>query len=133
MGYREKQIRYHPDYLADPALAHTAKWPNTSCSWTTTTDGQAALEAVARQLPDIILLDVMMPRMDGWETLDALQSNEQTADIPVLMLTAMHGSEPVQRSFDHGSVWYYSKPVTDIYDLLLVIRRILERQDEPAS
>jgi len=99
----------------------------------TASDGQAALEAVARQLPDIILLDVMMPRMDGWETLDALQSNEQTADIPVLMLTAMHGSEPVQRSFDHGSVWYYSKPVTDIYDLLLVIRRILERQDEPAS
>ncbi len=96
-------------------------------------DGQTALKLVAQQPPDIILLDVMMPRMDGWETLQALQDDEQTADIPVLMLTAVRGSESVKKSFDRGSVWHYSKPITDHDDLLLVIRRILERQDEPAS
>jgi len=94
-------------------------------------DGQAALKLVARQPPDIILLDVMMPRMDGWETLQALQDNEQTADIPVLMLTAVRGSESVKKSFDRGSIWYYSKPITDHHDLLLVIRRILDQQDYP--
>ena len=91
-------------------------------------DGQAALELVAQQPPDIILLDVMMPRMDGWETLKILQDDEQTADIPVLMLTAVRGSESVKKSFDRGSVWYYSKPITDHHDLLLVIRRILDQQ-----
>ncbi len=90
-------------------------------------DGQAALKLVAQQQPDIILLDVMMPRMDGWETLKILQDNEQTADIPVLMLTAVRGSESVKKSFDGGSVWYYSKPITDHHDLLLVIRRILDQ------
>ena len=69
-------------------------------------DGQAALELVEQHPPDIILLDVMMPRMDGWETLQALQDDEQTADIPVLMLTAVRGSESVRRRFDQGSVWY---------------------------
>ncbi len=98
--------------------------------WVSTArDGQAALKLVARQLPDIILLDVMMPRMDGWETLHALQADEQTANIPVLMLTAVRGSESVKKSFDRGSVWYYSKPITDHHDLLLVIRRILDQQD----
>ena len=91
-------------------------------------DGQAALELADQHPPDIILLDVMMPRMNGWETLQALQDNEQTADIPVLMLTAMRGSESVKKSFDRGSVWYYSKPITDHHDLLLVIRQILDQQ-----
>ena len=91
-------------------------------------DGQAALELADQHPPDIILLDVMMPRMDGWETLQALQDDEQTADIPVLMLTAVRGSESVKKSFDRGSVWYYSKPITDHDDLLLVIRRILDEQ-----
>ena len=91
-------------------------------------DGQTALQLVDREPPDIILLDVMMPRMDGWETLKILQDDEQTADIPVLMLTAVRGSESVKKSFDRGSVWYYSKPITDHHDLLLVIRRILDQQ-----
>lgn len=91
-------------------------------------DGQAALKLAEQHLPDIILLDVMMPRMDGWETLKSLQANEETANIPVLMLTAVRGSESVKKSFDRGSVWYYSKPITDHHDLLLVIRRILDQQ-----
>ena len=94
----------------------------------TARDGQTALKLVGRHPPDIILLDVMMPRMDGWETLKILQDNEQTADIPVLMLTAVRGSESVKKSFDRGSVWYYSKPITDHHDLLLVIRRILDQK-----
>ena len=91
-------------------------------------NGTTGLERAEMLQPDLILLDVMMPRMDGWETLHALQADEQTANIPVLMLTAMRGSESVKKSFDQGSVWYYSKPITDHHDLLLVIRRILDQQ-----
>ena len=94
----------------------------------TAPDGRAALELVEAQRPSIILLDVMMPRLNGWQTLQALQSNESTAAIPVLMLTALRGSEPVKESFDRGSVWSYPKPITDYHDLLLVIRRILDQQ-----
>ena len=93
-------------------------------------NGEEALAAVDAQDPDIILMDVMMPRMDGWETLQALQADEQTANIPVLMLTAVRGSDAVKKSFDRGSVWYYSKPITDYHDLLLVIRRILDQKLE---
>ena len=93
-------------------------------------NGEEALEAVAAQHPDIVLMDVMMPRMDGWAALKALQSNEDTAQIPVLMLTALRGSKPVTQSFDHGSIWYYAKPITDYHDLLLVIRRILDQKLE---
>ena len=60
-----------------------------------------------------------------------MQADEQTADIPVLMLTAVRGSDSVKKSFDRGSVWYYSKPITDHHDLLLVIRRILDEQSYP--
>ncbi len=93
-------------------------------------NGEEALEAVDAQRPDIILMDVMMPRMDGWETLQALQADEHTANIPVLMLTAVRGSDAVKKSFDRGSVWYYAKPITDYHDLLLVIRRILDQKLE---
>ncbi len=102
---------------------------------TTAANGEEALEAVEAQHPDIIMMDVMMPRMDGWAALKALQSNDNTAQIPVLMLTALRGSEPVTQSFDHGSTWYYAKPITDYHDLLLVIRQILDQTkvDQPAE
>lgn len=96
----------------------------------TASNGEQALQTVAAQPPDIILMDVMMPRMDGWETLKALQADEQTAHIPVLMLTALRGSAPVKTSFDHGSIWFYAKPITDYHDLLLVIRRILDQKQQ---
>ncbi len=112
------------DFLAAGCEFFTSKGYQVS----TASDGKAALELVAQLRPDIILLDVMMPRMDGWETLQALQADEQTADIPVLMLTAARGPESVKKSFDHGSIWYYSKPITDHHDLLLVIRRILDQR-----
>ncbi len=89
-------------------------------------DGLQGLERVAEQKPDLIILDVMMPRMDGWETLQRLQSDEETAQIPVLMLTALKEPEDVKEGFDLGCTWFYTKPITDYEDLLLVIRRILE-------
>jgi len=100
---------------------------------TTASDGEQALEAVALAPPDIILMDVLMPRLDGWDTLNALQSNPETVDIPVLMLTALRGSDPVKQSFNSGSTWFYPKPILDYHDLLLVIRRILDQAGQPTT
>ena len=96
-------------------------------------NGEAALASVAAERPDIILMDVMMPRMDGWDTLKVLQDDEQTVQIPVLMLTALRGTDPVKQSFDRGSVWFYAKPITDYHDLLLVIRQILDEKSQPGE
>jgi len=96
------------------------------CQVTEAYDGIQALEQVKQQIPDLIILDVMMPRLSGWETLRGLQSQEETAQIPVLMLTAVSEPAAVQEGFDLGCTWFYNKPITDYEDLLLVVRRILE-------
>lgn len=89
-------------------------------------DGVEALEQVEREIPDLIILDVMMPRLDGWATLESLQSQPRTADIPVLMLTALKEEENMKHSFRAGCTWFYSKPISDFEDFVLIIRNILE-------
>jgi CheY-like chemotaxis protein len=89
-------------------------------------DGIEALEALEKSQPDLIVLDVMMPRLDGWATLQALQQKPELAKIPVLMLTALKEPVNVLTGFDLGCTWFYTKPITDYEDLALVIRRILD-------
>jgi CheY-like chemotaxis protein len=94
-------------------------------------DGIQALELLARQRPDLIILDVMMPRLDGWATLTRIQEDTQLQDIPVLMLTALREPANIKTGIDLGCTWYYAKPVTDYHDFALVIRRILSALDLP--
>jgi len=89
-------------------------------------DGLEGLEVVEQEKPDLIILDVMMPRLDGWATLQMLQGKPETATIPVLMLTALKEPVNVLTGFDLGCTWFYTKPITDYDDLALVIRRILD-------
>jgi len=93
---------------------------------TTAQDGVEALEHVDEETPDLIILDVMMPRLDGWATLESLQSQPRTADIPVLMLTALKEEENMKHSFRAGCTWFHGKPITDLEDFVLIIRNILE-------
>lgn len=89
-------------------------------------DGLEGLEVVEKEKPELIILDVMMPRLDGWATLQMLQGKPETATIPVLMLTALKEPVNVLTGFDLGCTWFYTKPITDYDDLALVIRRILD-------
>ena len=74
--------------------------------------GRRALAiAVADPQPDLILLDVMMPDMDGYEVLAALRHNPRTAQIPVIFVTAMDALEDEQRGFDLGAIDYITKPL----------------------
>jgi diguanylate cyclase (GGDEF)-like protein len=75
------------------------------------TSGENALEIALEQLPDLILLDVMMPEMDGYQVCKALKCNEKTRDIPVIFVTAKNEEEEESRGFDEGVVDYITKPV----------------------
>jgi putative two-component system response regulator len=75
------------------------------------TNGPMALKIAANQSPDLILLDVMMPGMDGYSVCSHLKSDPKTADIPVIFVTAMKDIEDEERGFDVGGVDYIMKPV----------------------
>jgi adenylate cyclase len=74
------------------------------------TSGGQALGAVARLRPDLILLDVMMPEMDGFETCQRLKESSLTSDIPVIFLTARTETADIVRGFEAGAVDYVAKP-----------------------
>ena len=73
-------------------------------------NGQEALEAVRRTPPDVILLDWMMPELDGPETCRRLKSNPATAGIPVVFLTAKSQEAEIQRGLSLGAAGYVTKP-----------------------
>jgi adenylate cyclase len=74
------------------------------------TNGRQALEVVARVRPDLILLDVMMPEMDGFETCRQLKASEQWRQIPVIFLTAKTDTADIVKGFELGAVDYVGKP-----------------------
>jgi two-component system, sensor histidine kinase and response regulator len=74
------------------------------------TDGRAALDTVRYARPDLILLDVMMPELDGFETCAALKANPDTADIPIIFMTALTETQEKVRAFELGAVDYLTKP-----------------------
>ncbi|MFP5379549.1 MAG: response regulator [Vicinamibacteria bacterium] len=88
-------------------------------------NGQAALDAVAADPPDLVLLDWMMPEMDGPETCRRLKADPATAAIPVIFLSARSQAAEVQRGLALGAAGYITKP----FDALTIgdeVRRILD-------
>jgi CheY-like chemotaxis protein len=77
-------------------------------------DGVEALERGRRGAPDLILLDVMMPRMDGWQVLSELKSDEELSDIPVVMLTAKVQDQDQIRGWSAGAAEYITKPFSPL-------------------
>ncbi|MCI5142996.1 MAG: response regulator, partial [Candidatus Electrothrix sp. ATG1] len=75
-------------------------------------NGQEALEATEKHDPDLILLDIMMPVMDGYEACGRLKNNPATAKIPVIFVTAMGEVNDESRGFDLGGVDYITKPIS---------------------
>ncbi|NET45134.1 MAG: hybrid sensor histidine kinase/response regulator [Okeania sp. SIO2B3] len=77
---------------------------------TTAISGERALKQISYELPELILLDIQMPVMDGFETCKKLKENPETKDIPVIFMTAMADSESIVKGFTLGAVDYITKP-----------------------
>jgi DNA-binding response OmpR family regulator len=76
----------------------------------TASDGEAALQLAREQRPDVCVLDVMMPKLNGFEVLKELRDDEATAGIRVILLTARSGESDVDHAFDVGADDYVTKP-----------------------
>ncbi|MEK7389675.1 MAG: response regulator [Elusimicrobiota bacterium] len=90
-------------------------------------DGAQGLNLAQKRRPQLILLDMMMPGIDGVETLSRLKNNPATADIPVLMVTGSQTGKDVEKAFGYGATGYLVKPV-ESERLLNKIRATLSPQ-----
>ncbi len=88
-------------------------------------DGFKALEFLKETRPDLVLLDIMMPGMDGYEVCRKLKENEFTAGIPVIFLTAKVGNDDLIKAFNTGCVDYITKPFNSL-ELLARVKTHIE-------
>ena len=90
-------------------------------------DGDAALREVAKRIPDLVLLDIMMPGISGLEVLERLRSDHATSLIPVVMLTAKAQENDVERGFQLGADDYVVKPFSP-RELVRRVTAVLSRR-----
>jgi DNA-binding response OmpR family regulator len=89
-------------------------------------DGPGGLEMAREKTPDVVLLDVMMPGLDGWHVAQQLLEDERTADIPIIFLTARAEFRDRARGLDIGGVDYVTKPFNPL-ELAPLVRELLAR------
>jgi DNA-binding response OmpR family regulator len=89
-------------------------------------DGPSGLATARAEIPDVILLDVMMPGLDGWRVAEELLDDERTQGIPIVFLTARAELRDRARGIDLGGVDYVTKPFNPI-ELAPLVRSLLER------
>lgn len=77
-------------------------------------DGETGFEIACRERPDLIILDLMLPRQDGFSILDMLHREERTSDIPVILLTAKAGEKDQLRGWRNGADGYVTKPFSPV-------------------
>jgi CheY-like chemotaxis protein len=95
------------------------------CETISATGGLEAIEMVKAQQPDLILLDVMMPKISGFEVCRKLKSDPETTHIPVIMVTALNEMGDIERAIDSGTDDFLSKPVNKL-ELLTRVRTMLK-------
>ena len=90
----------------------------------TAQDGLEAVDMAVRELPDLILMDIMMPKMDGLEACRQLKERDETREIPIIMVTTRGEAESVEKGFKSGCCDYVAKPINS-NELLSKVRKHL--------
>ncbi len=98
----------------------------------TATDGKDALEKIATEKPDLVVCDVMMPYMDGFEVLQTLRKNADTRELPVIMLTAKAQDADVFKGWQSGADLYLTKPFNPM-ELISFVKRIFKSKQAESS
>lgn len=88
-------------------------------------NGVVGLELIKAEKPNLILLDLLMPRMDGFEVLEAVRANEDTKNIPVFVFSNSDKPEDIERVKELGATDFFSKPETNLKDLVDKINQTL--------
>ena len=88
-------------------------------------DGLQALEIIADSAPDLVLLDVMMPKMSGFEVCKRIKNDPKTSDIPIIMVTALNEFGDIEHGIDSGTDDFISKPVNKL-ELLTRVKTMLK-------
>jgi CheY-like chemotaxis protein len=88
----------------------------------TATNGQEAMNKIQSEQPDLVLLDLAMPVMDGFAVLDQVKSDSMLRDIPIIIISAEHDSKSVVRGIKQGAEDYLTKPV----DASLLVKKVKE-------
>ena len=89
-------------------------------------DGEEGLKLAESQLPDLIVLDIILPKMDGYEVLKEIKKNEKTREIPVILLTNLESPENVQKAFERGATTYLVKADYKLEDVVKKIKNMLK-------
>jgi len=90
----------------------------------TATNGLEAMQKVNEDAPDLILLDIMMPKMSGFEVCKKLKAGPETADIPIIMITALNEISDIERGVESGTDDFLTKPVNKL-ELLTRVKSLL--------
>jgi two-component system, OmpR family, alkaline phosphatase synthesis response regulator PhoP len=91
-------------------------------------DGYQAIEMIDTDKPDLVILDVMMPKISGFEVCKKLKTDPKTADLPIIMVTALSEMGDIERAIDCGTDDFLSKPVNRI-ELLTRVKTMLRIKD----
>ena len=113
VDYNQQNIELMQAYLDD-----------LPCRTATAMDGVEAMKAIERDHPDLVLLDVMMPRMSGFEVCQKIKSNPATRDIAVIMVTALNEVTDYERAVESGTDDFLSKPVNKL-ELVTRVKSLL--------
>ena len=90
-------------------------------------DGEDAIKLAKEKAPDLILLDIVLPKKDGYEVLDYLKLDKKTQKIPVILLTNLESAENIQKAFDKGATTYLVKANYRLEDVVKKIKETLKK------
>jgi two-component system alkaline phosphatase synthesis response regulator PhoP len=93
-------------------------------------DGAQALEEIGKDNFDLLICDILMPNMDGWQVLKEVKTNPKTKDIPVIVLTAKNEDTDMFKGYDLGASYYMTKPFTKA-QLLYGLKLMFEENPTP--
>ncbi len=88
-------------------------------------DGEKGLELIKKEKPDLVLLDLILPKKDGFEVLKEMKENEELKDIPVIVLTNLEGMGDVEKALNLGATTYLIKANYELGDVVKRIKQIL--------